>query len=315
MNNVVTVCSPRQWPQAVLLAESLAAIHPEALLHVAFAGQGRPAAAPANVRFLRDDFLQEVQHHGLPATYTQAELLRACRPLAVRQLLRHDAEVASAIFISVESRVAAPLAEMMALLQTNDIVLCSGWQHPHPDDRLPDSAFLLNYGTYFSGLWGVRRSGQAARLLDWWAQNLLERGQYRPCEGLAADQLWLDLVPAFFPGTALLHHPGYGVHLVNAFERSQAITLHFEGVGADGSVPAYLRERPVPAFFREAIRQYTKALAAFPEKEKYALLPTPGLPDPPLPVAPWRRKTAALLSDWVTKMQHFQPGFLFPNKS
>ena len=141
--NVVTVCSPRQWPQAVLLAESLAAVAPEAVLHVAFAGENPPTAGPAAVRFLPPDFLQEAHRHGLPERYTHTELLRACRPLAVQQLLAQNTDIEQVIFISAESQVVAPLTEMLALLHQNDIVLCSGWQQPHADDRLPDSAFLL----------------------------------------------------------------------------------------------------------------------------------------------------------------------------
>ena len=63
-------------------------------------------------------------------------------------------------------------------------------------------------------------------------------GFYEPQAGLAVDQKWVDLAPAFFPNLKILHHPGLNVAFWNLHERriskgpagylvNEAHSLHF----------------------------------------------------------------------------------------
>jgi len=47
----------------------------------------------------------------------------------------------------------------------------------------------------------------------------MELGYYEPQSGLAVDQKWVDLAPAFFPSLRILHDPGLNVAFWNLHER------------------------------------------------------------------------------------------------
>ena len=90
---------------------------------------------------------------------------------------------------------------------------------PLDDDKRPNEQDLLYNGTYNLGFIGVRRGEETDRILSWWERRCLDNGFSEGRTGLFVDQKWMNLVPAFFEGVAILKHPGCNMAYWNLHER------------------------------------------------------------------------------------------------
>src|SRR6185369_3335902 len=69
----------------------------------------------------------------------------------------------------------------------------------------------LQHGIFNLGFIGVNNSGEGKRVARWWASRLHDFCMDDIPRGLFTDQRWIDLVPAFFDGCAVMRDPGYNV--------------------------------------------------------------------------------------------------------
>jgi len=216
-----TVCSLRQYPQALALGESLGRHHPEALFRIGLADRPErlPAEAPRPFPVVGAEALGIPDFQRFTEKYTWLEVLHALRPQFARYFLTQNPAVDRLVFLGPESWVLAPLTDWLAELDAYAIALLPQRLAPPRDDRWPAERFFLNVGVYQGDGWAVRRSPEAERFLEWWSARTAGKGWLRQCEGYGLDQLWLNLVPAFFGGVGTLRHPGYGVGCGNADER------------------------------------------------------------------------------------------------
>jgi hypothetical protein len=90
---------------------------------------------------------------------------------------------------------------------------------PIQDGKCPSDIELLRFGAFNLGFIGVRKCEEAFQFLDWWSKRCLAFGFYEPQIGLAVDQKWMDLSPAFFPNMKILRDPGLNVAFWNLHER------------------------------------------------------------------------------------------------
>ncbi len=303
-----TACWTKHVSHLNILADQLAQHHPESLLYAGWVDAPLQVTLPANVRVIPFQEIEKLSD--VAEKYTKTELLHIARVFLAKQLLQTE----TLIFLEPETQVLRPLSELVTALETQPAVLFSQWLQPHPDRQFPDSKHHLNYGTYFSGIWGIRPGTISENFLNWWCHNLESRGGYNLCEGQGSDQLWLDMAPALFEGVYALRKPAYGIHIGNAFERSgeHPASLHFQGLKADGTYPSYLSNRPLPAYFREASKKYSTILAAHPLYSQSAqTIPAYGLPDPPEPVSLTKQKWAESLKKLIKKINTYQPDFFF----
>lgn len=303
-----TACWAKHVPHISILADQLAHYHPDSLLYVGWIDTPLSVTLPANVQVIPFQQIEKLSE--LAQRHTQTELLHIARVLLAKQLLKSD----NLIFLEPETQLLRPLVELVTALDTQPAVLFSQWLQPHPDRQFPDSKHHLNYGTYFSGIWGIRSGTVSDNFLNWWCLNLETRGGYNLCEGQGSDQLWLDMAPALFEGIYPLRNPAYGIHVSNAFERSgeNAASFHFHEVQTDGSYPSYVNNRPIPAYFREASRKYSTIITTHPLYSQTSKTPPAyGLPDPPKPVSLTRQNWAESIQKLIKKINHYQPDFLF----
>jgi hypothetical protein len=62
----------------------------------------------------------------------------------------------------------------------------------------------LKHGVFNIGFLGVAATDEGFRFANWWAQRLYHFCRADICNGLFTDQKWIDLVPAFFEGIAVM---------------------------------------------------------------------------------------------------------------
>ncbi|MFT4033092.1 MAG: hypothetical protein QM669_11785 [Siphonobacter sp.] len=305
----VTTCWTKHLPNVAVLANQLAKHYPESILWIGWIDQHVPVDLPANCRVVMVEDVFSSQWPLLISRYTQTELLQLSRPFYVRHILEQAEGV---VFLAPESLILRRLTELTEL--SAPAGLLSQWLRPHPDHQFPDSKFNLNYGTYFSGCWFVRKNAVSNAFLNWWCQNLFERGGYNTCQGQASDQLWLDLAPAMFAGIVPLRNPDYGIHTGNAFERNgeNAATFHFSGYEYHRQIFAnFLTDRPIPTYFKQAAQQYARQVIEHPlYNQVHKIQPHYGLPDPPLPVSIHHQKLAEPIRKFTKWLYSYQPDFL-----
>ncbi|WP_316837470.1 hypothetical protein [Pedobacter nutrimenti] len=106
--------------------------------------------------------------------------------------------------------------EQASILLTPHIITPIPWQEGSPNENL-----FLNHGLYNLGYLGLTNKGDYMKLLDWWENRTLNMGYNRTRHGLFVDQLWINYVPLFFPGsTKILFDQGCNMGPWNLHERS-----------------------------------------------------------------------------------------------
>ncbi|MDR6194870.1 hypothetical protein [Siphonobacter sp. SORGH_AS_0500] len=303
-----TACWTKHLPNIAILADQVAQHHPGSFLYVGWIDQPIDVTLPENVSVVSYDQLSILKN--LAHKYTQTELLHIARVFLAKWLLKED----TLVFLEPETQIFRPLTELSTALTKQPAVLFSQWLRPHPDRQFPDSKHYLNYGTYFSGIWGIRPGTITNQFLEWWCHNLETRGGYNLCEGQGSDQLWLDMAPALFEGVFPLRNSAYGIHVGNAFERSgeNPASFHFHSMKADGSYPSYVSNRSIPSYFQQASRKYSTNLTAHRlYSQASQIKPAYGLADPAEPVSLIRQHWAESFRKLIKKINTYQPDFLF----
>lgn len=154
-----------------------------------------------------------------PFRYTIVELNTAVKPFVLMYLFKKY-EIDNLLYIDPDIQIFRPLDEVYNALETHSVVLTPHMRKPFRDRHFPSEVQILQSGTYNLGFIGLKRHQTAMKLLEWWMEKL-----YLDCvvdipNGLFVDQKWMDLVPAYFPDTYILHDPSYNVAYWNLHERT-----------------------------------------------------------------------------------------------
>ena len=109
------------------------------------------------------------------------------------------------VYLDPDCRVYSDFVELREMLRRKSAVLCPHLLHPgNIDMELSSTA----HGVYNLGFLAVNGSGQARRLVDWWAERLYLYCYDDIANGIFTDQKWMDLAPCFFD-VEIMHHYGY----------------------------------------------------------------------------------------------------------
>ncbi|MDO6430406.1 hypothetical protein Q4E93_07405 [Flavitalea sp. BT771] len=124
------------------------------------------------------------------------------------------------VYLDPDISLYSPLREMEIYFLAGDIILTPHVVTPIPlDGRTPGEKLFLNYGLYNLGFLALKKSHNTERFLYWWKERTYAQGYDRPAEGLFTDQLWINLVPIYFPRVKVLRHTGYNMAPWNLHER------------------------------------------------------------------------------------------------
>lgn len=158
------------------------------------------------------------EHRAMTFFYTPFELCNALKPFLQRWLFAHT-EHERLLYLDADVFPTGPLDDGFAALDNAAILLS-----PHLLEPCPPAfagvleTLCLRLGTFNGGCLGLRRSPEANRFLDWFAARTATHG-FKGRNGMFVDQLWLNMVPAFFADVATWRHPGANVANWNLHER------------------------------------------------------------------------------------------------
>lgn len=146
-----------------------------------------------------DNFDQFMFRHSI------VEASTAVKPQFLRNLMERFTSADKFVYLDPDVLVYGDFVELEAVLDRTSIVVCPHLLRPGNIDMEISS---LAHGTYNLGFVAVKRSENAQRFLDWWAERLFLFCYDDKSRGIFTDQKWIDLAPSFFDVHILKHH-GY----------------------------------------------------------------------------------------------------------
>lgn len=151
--------------------------------------------------------------------YTLVELLTSVKPFYFNWLLRQFPETETIAYFDPDIMVFRPLTKLEADLERFDVVLTPHFTSPINDHLLPTELHVMRTGIYNLGFLALRRSENAEKLLTWWQDRLKTHCILDLSQGLFVDQLWANLMPAYFDRVLIEKNPGYNMAHWNLHER------------------------------------------------------------------------------------------------
>lgn len=288
--HVFTSAAFNYIPKARLLFSSLRKHHPEWVLHLALADELHPEFKLSAEPF---DEVMAIADLGIPNwrgwafCHSIVELCTAIKPFAMRRLLQRD-DCDKVLYFDPDIVTFSRLDDVLRALDSNNIVLT-----PHLADAESDIQAVidneicsLRHGVYNLGFIGVDASEEGARFADWWAERVYYFCRDDIPNGLFTDQRWIDLVPAFFEGVAVMRSRRHNVATWNITARKLSGEIetglsvdneplgfyHFTGFDSGAHLGAAVRYAAgSPAVF-DLIKWYTRQIDTL-GRDPVALVP------------------------------------------
>lgn len=217
-----TVCSANHLAHCKTLADSFAAHHPSYQVIIGLVDK-------IDWRFSTEAFaphtIWEIATLGIPdfdditARYSVIELNCAMKAFMAQAIFAREYPDVL-LYLDADMWVHHPLTVVEEQLQQHHLLITPHFTHPLPDaTQLPLERDVLRSGVFNAGFLAMTRCTATDDFLHWWAGHMKTECYYRFEEGMGVDQIWLNLVPQFFPMSGILQHPGANVAYWNVHER------------------------------------------------------------------------------------------------
>ena len=203
----------RNWVNTV------AALHPEACVSVAFAD--RPSTdlisqfQDCQVIDVQSDAndLGIANYQRMAFQYTPFELTCALKPFIARKLIRNSRRV---IYLDADTWVQGRFDGVLERLESHCILLTPHLTQPY---SAGEEQRVRQSGTLNGGFVALSKSPTSYSFLEWWSQRCRYDSCVDPFGGRFVDQTWLDLVPSLFDRVLVDRDPTLNVAYWNLGER------------------------------------------------------------------------------------------------
>jgi ubiquinone/menaquinone biosynthesis C-methylase UbiE/glycosyltransferase involved in cell wall biosynthesis len=219
-NAFFTICSKNFLAHARTLYGSVRPHYPTARFFVVLCdrvdGLFDPEQEPFEFVFLEDLNLPNLDE--MAKRYNITEFNTAVKPFAFTHLMTKF-NFGSVVYLDPDLFFVDKMEELDRLLNDGaEAVLTPHILQSAEHDEIHDGKMLL-FGIYNLGFLALRNTPAVLAYLRWWGRRLERDCVIRLEEGLFVDQKWADLLPAFVPGTRIIHSPGYNVAYWNLPQR------------------------------------------------------------------------------------------------
>lgn len=210
-------------PKVRMLFSSLREFHPEWRLYLALADEPHPEVSLVDEPFdgvLPIDALGIPQWRGWAFCHSIVELATAIKPFALRKLLA-EPSTAKVIYLDPDTVAFSRLDDILAALDEANLVLTPHLTSPERSLAavMDNEISALKHGIYNLGFLGVAATDVGKEFAAWWAERLYHFCRADIPNGLFTDQRWIDLVPAFFQGVAIMRSSRHNVATWNVTTR------------------------------------------------------------------------------------------------
>lgn len=170
------------------------------------------------------DMIGALDFETMAAQYTIIELNCAMKSFMAQYIFKKYCPDIL-LYLDSDMWVLHDLAVVEDALFQNDILITPHFMTPMPDgEKLPLERDVLRSGIYNAGFIGFRKSETVDQFLQWWSFHMQTECHYNFAEGMAVDQVWLNLAPLFFKRVGIFDHKGANVAYWNLHERSLSFT-------------------------------------------------------------------------------------------
>lgn len=151
--------------------------------------------------------------------YTIIELLTSVKPFYFEWLSREYSNAENIVYFDPDIMIFQPLTKLEESLQHYDIILTPHFTLPINDNCLPTELHVMQTGVFNLGFIALKRSENTFNMLHWWQSRLKDQCIIDLSRGLFVDQLWANLIPAYFDKVLIEKYPGYNMAHWNLHER------------------------------------------------------------------------------------------------
>jgi lipopolysaccharide biosynthesis glycosyltransferase len=221
--HIFTSVAANYLPKAGVLASSLKRFHPGAHFHLILSDD-----LPSSPNRWSSCFDTIINIRELPINNRQSwifkhrllELCTAVKGTAFQYIAdRFGAE--RIYYFDPDIVILNALDRLDERLSRHSILLIPHQTEPERDPMavLDNEIVSLRHGVYNLGFLGARLTAQGRRIIDWWANRLIDYCYDEVGSGLFTDQKWMDLAPALFDDVGIVRDPEYNVATWNLTHR------------------------------------------------------------------------------------------------
>jgi len=222
MNIAFTICSNNYLAHAKTVGDSFLKHHQDFTFIIGLVdrySEELDYSSFNNLIFLPVEELHIEGFDELKDRYNITELNTAVKPSFFTYLFEKY-KASKIIYIDPDIWVHGRFTEVIDALDNKNIVLtphiCSPIQD---DDLIPTDYQLLRTGVFNLGFIALSGYESLKEFLSWWHLRVIKYGFGNYTENMFYDQLWMNLIPAFYENYYILRHPGYNVANWNLHER------------------------------------------------------------------------------------------------
>lgn len=221
MNIAFTLCSINYLGQAQTLYNSLHKSNPGWKLIIGLVDKNVHHADLSSIKgeILEVEELDIDGFEEMVSTYSIVELITAVKPSYFIYLLNHYPAAEKIIYFDPDIMVFGSLNSLENKLERSDIILSPHLTTPITDEYLPTEKHIFDTGVFNLGFLAVKRSPNTLNMLQWWAEKLRHSCFVDLSRGLFVDQIWMNIVPAYFDRVLIDKCPGYNMAHWNLHER------------------------------------------------------------------------------------------------
>lgn len=226
--HVFTSAAFNYIPKVRMLFNSLRKFHPEWRLHLALADELRPNADLSDEPF---DEVCPASELGIPDwrgwayCHTIVELATAIKPFMLARLLKLPG-CKKVIYLDPDTVAFSRLDDIVEALDNANIVLTPHQTRPEQSLAaiMDNEICSLKHGIYNLGFFAVSATETGHDFAEWWSQRVYHFCRADIPNGLFTDQRWIDLVPAFFTGVAIMRSSRHNVATWNLTTREFGVS-------------------------------------------------------------------------------------------
>lgn len=226
--HVFTSAAFNYIPKVRMLFQSLRQLHPEWRLHLALADELRP-----NVDLSQEPFdevwaaadLYIPSWRGWAYCHTIVELATAIKPFMLAHLLKQPG-CKKVIYLDPDTVAFSRLDDIVDALDSANVVLTPHQTKPEQSLAavMDNEICSLKHGVYNLGFFAVAATEIGHDFADWWSKRVYHFCRADIPNGLFTDQRWIDLVPAFFSGVAIMRSSRHNVATWNLTTRELSLS-------------------------------------------------------------------------------------------
>ena len=151
--------------------------------------------------------------------YSIVELLTSAKPFYIEWLFNNYPDAENIAYFDPDIMIFQPLTRLEESLKEFDIILTPHFTTPINDNCLPTELHVMQTGIFNLGFIAVKRSVNTFNMLTLVAKPVKRQCLIDLSRGLFVDQLWANLIPAYFEKVLIEKYPGYNMAHWNLHER------------------------------------------------------------------------------------------------